>query len=126
MPTLLAPFGFSHFFVSSQIDSYSCDLKPQREGEKAEKERKERKKERKLEKKEKEKVWGSGAVESKKHRHKKRPKDDRNQEDQKGGGLQKKTKNELEKSSLTKEHGHPVGSQNSSDKALLAGPKDRS
>ncbi|XP_031276743.1 glutamic acid-rich protein-like [Pistacia vera] len=85
----------------------SCDLKLQREGEKAKKKRKERKKEKKLEKKEKEKVQGSEAVESKKHRHKKRHKDDRNQEDQKEGGLQKKTENELEKSILTEEHGHP-------------------
>ncbi|XP_031250430.1 uncharacterized protein LOC116108322 [Pistacia vera] len=61
---------------------------------------------------------GSGAVESKKHRHKKRHKDDKNQEDQKGGGLQKKVENELEKSRLTEEHGHPIRSQNSSDSTL--------
>ncbi|XP_031276744.1 uncharacterized protein LOC116135177 [Pistacia vera] len=93
-------------------------IKLQREGEKAKKKRKERKKEKKLEKKEKEKVQGSEAVESKKHRHKKRHKDDRNREDHKEGGLQKKIENEFEKSSLTEEHGHPVGSQNSSDNTL--------
>ncbi|KAK1586448.1 hypothetical protein Q3G72_002655 [Acer saccharum] len=98
-------------------------IKLQREGEKAKKEgKKDKKREKKQkDKKEKEKSRGNGEVESKQHRHKKRHRDERSQENEKGRDPQNKTKNEkeqLENSGLTEEHGHPVGSQNSSDSTL--------
>lgn len=100
-------------------------IKLQREGQKA---KKEKKKEKKQEKREKGKTRGGGDIESKKHSHKKRRKDERSKEDQKGGELQKRTENEteqIEKSSLTEERGHPVGSQTSSDSTLNSNKRQR-
>lgn len=100
-------------------------IKLQREGQKA---KKEKKKEKKQEKREKGKTRGGGDIESKKHSHKKRRKDERSKEDQKGGELQKRTENEteqIEKSSLTEERGHPVGSQTSSDSTLNSNKRQK-
>lgn len=100
-------------------------MKIQREEEKA---RKERKKEKKREKKEKEKARKNGEIDNKKQRHKKRHREERSQEDQKGGDPHKRRKYEtenLEKSSLTEEHGHPVGSQNSSDSTLNSNKRQK-
>ncbi|XP_059438236.1 uncharacterized protein LOC132171048 [Corylus avellana] len=104
-------------------------IKIQREEEKA---RKERKKEKKREKKEKEKAREkareTGKIDNKKHKHKKRHREERSQEDQKGGDPHKRRKYEtenLEKSSLTEEHGHPVGSQNSSDSTLNSNKRQK-
>lgn len=121
---LLACFEYS-YLSNSQIDGCSCDLKLQREGQKA---KKEKKKEKKREKREKGKTRGGGDIESKKHSHKKRRKDERSKEDQKGGELQKRTENEIEqieKSSLTEERGHPVGSQASSDSTLNSNKRQK-
>jgi hypothetical protein len=104
-------------------------LKIQREEEKAKKERKKEKKRVKKEKeKTREKAHENGEIDNKKHRHKKRPREERSQEDQKGGDPLKRRKYEtenLEKSSLTEEHGHPVGSQNSSDSTLNSNKRQK-
>lgn len=100
-------------------------MKIQRDEETA---RKERKKEKKREKKEKEKARENGEIDNKKHRHKKRHREERSQEDQKGGDPHKRRKYEtenLEKSSVTEEHGHPVGSQNSSDSTLNSNKRQK-
>ncbi|GAV64831.1 hypothetical protein CFOL_v3_08346 [Cephalotus follicularis] len=81
------------------------------------------KKESKIVKKREKKVEErkNGIAESKKHSHKRRHKDERSQGDQKGGDHQKRRENKtehFEKSSLTEEHGHPVGSQISTDSTL--------
>ncbi|XVF62212.1 hypothetical protein PTKIN_Ptkin08bG0199300 [Pterospermum kingtungense] len=105
-------------------------IKVQREEEKAKKDRKKEprgkkepreKKEKKREKKERDKARDNGEIESKKHGHKRRRKDERDQQDQNGGDHRKKRKNEVEafeKSTLTEEHGHAAGPQNSSDSTL--------
>ncbi|CAL2274084.1 unnamed protein product [Prunus armeniaca] len=113
--------------MSSKIDGYSCYLKLQREDGKA---KKEKKREKKREKKEK-KARENGELENKKHSHKKRHKDERHQEDEKGRDHGKKRKHEIEnldKSTLTEEHEHPVGSQNSSDSTVDSNkrPKQKS
>lgn len=113
--------------MSSEIDGYSCYLKLQREDGKA---KKEKKREKKREKKEK-KARENGELENKKHGHKKRHKDERHQEDEKGRDHGKKRKHEIEnldKSTLTEEHEHPVGSQNSSDSTVDSNkrPKQKS
>lgn len=113
--------------MSSKIDGYSCYLKLQREDGKAEKEKKREKKREKKEKKARE----NGELENKKHGHKKRHKDERHQEDEKGRDHGKKRKHEIEnldKSTLTEEHEHPVGSQNSSDSTVDSNkrPKQKS
>lgn len=75
--------------------------------------KKERRKE-KREKKEKEKTRKNGEIEHQKKSHKKRHRDNMSQEDQKGKYHQNSRKNDdqLERSSLTEEHGHPIGSEN--------------
>ncbi|KAB1199961.1 hypothetical protein CJ030_MR0G008879 [Morella rubra] len=93
-------------------------IKLQREEERA---RKERKKEKQREKKEKEKALKDGEIDHTRQRHKKRPREERRQKDRKGRDHQNEKKAEaenIEKSSLTEEHGHPVDSQNSSDSTL--------
>ncbi|KAK8673299.1 hypothetical protein V6N13_111645 [Hibiscus sabdariffa] len=103
-------------------------IKIKREEEKAKKERKKEKKEKKREKKERDKARDSGETETKKHGHKKRHKDERSQEGQKGGDRQKSKQNEVEcfeKSTLTEEHGHAVGPQNSSDSTLNSSKKQK-
>ncbi|ONH97142.1 hypothetical protein PRUPE_7G171900 [Prunus persica] len=102
-------------------------IKLQREDGKAEKEKKREKKREKKEKKARE----NGELENKKHGHKKRHKDERHQEDEKGRDHGKKRKHEIEnldKSTLTEEHEHPVGSQNSSDSTVDSNkrPKQKS
>ncbi|BBH08050.1 hypothetical protein Prudu_020135 [Prunus dulcis] len=92
--------------------------------------KKEKKREKKREKKEK-KARENGELENKKHGHKKRHKDERHQEDEKGRDHGKKRKHEIEnldKSTLTEEHEHPVGSQNSSDSTVDSNkrPKQKS
>ncbi|KAL5819092.1 hypothetical protein ACOSQ4_022934 [Xanthoceras sorbifolium] len=92
------------------------ERRPRKKGRKIKKREKKEK-----EKKEKDKSRGNGKVESKQLHHKKRHKEKRSQENKKRRHLQNKTKNEkeqLENSGLTKEHGHTVGSQNSSDSTL--------
>ncbi|XP_022740691.1 uncharacterized protein LOC111292527 [Durio zibethinus] len=99
-------------------------IKIQREEKKAKKERKKEKrekKEKKREKKDRDNVRDNGQIESKKQGHKKRHKDERSQDDKKGGDHHKRRDNEVEsfeKSTLTEEHGHAVGPQNSSDSTL--------
>ncbi|KAE8693474.1 hypothetical protein F3Y22_tig00110812pilonHSYRG00140 [Hibiscus syriacus] len=106
-------------------------IKLKREEEKAKKERKKEKKEKKEKKREKkeiDKAWHSGESKSKKHGHKKRHKDERSQEGQKGGDRQKSRQNEaecFEKSTLTEEHGHAAGPQNSSDSTLNSSKKQK-
>ncbi|XP_021815600.1 putative mediator of RNA polymerase II transcription subunit 26 [Prunus avium] len=99
-------------------------IKLQREDGKA---KKEKKREKKREKKEK-KARENGELENKKHGHKKRHKDERHQEDEKGRDYGKKRKHEtenLDKSSLTEEHEHPVGSQNSSDSTVNSNKRQK-
>lgn len=122
---------FSYVSVC-ETDNQTFFLKLQREREKAKKEsKKDRKKEKKREKKDKEKkdkekkekdkAKSHGDVESKKHSHKKKRKHERNEVDKIAGDLKKRAENEaeqLEKSSLTEEHGNPVGFQNSPDSTL--------
>ncbi|XP_038997588.1 uncharacterized protein LOC120122524 isoform X2 [Hibiscus syriacus] len=106
-------------------------IKIKREEEKAKKERKKEKKEKKekkREKKERDNALDSGETKSKKHGHKKRHKDERSQEGQKGGDYQKRRENEVEcyeKSTLTEEHGHGVGPQNSSDSTLNSSKRQK-
>ncbi|KAE8709490.1 hypothetical protein F3Y22_tig00110330pilonHSYRG00033 [Hibiscus syriacus] len=106
-------------------------IKIKREEEKAKKERKKEKKdkkEKKREKKERDKAPDIGETKSKKHGHKKRHKDERSQEAQKGGDYQKRRENEVEcyeKSTLTEEHGHAVGPQNSSDSTLNSSKRQK-
>ncbi|XVF15951.1 hypothetical protein REPUB_Repub09cG0200100 [Reevesia pubescens] len=110
-------------------DALIESIKIQREEEKAKKERKKEKKEKKRERKDKDKARRDrGEIESKKHGHKKRHKDERSQEDQKGGDHQKRRENEVEsfeKSTLTEEHGHAVGPQNSSDSTLNSNKRQK-
>ncbi|KAE8010651.1 hypothetical protein FH972_007004 [Carpinus fangiana] len=110
-------------------DALIDSIKIQREEEKAKKERKKEKKRVKKEKeKTREKAHGNGEIDNKKHRHKKRTREERSQEDQKGGDPLKRRKYEtdnLEKSSLTEEHGRPVGSQNSSDSTLNSNKRQK-
>ncbi|KAK6237295.1 hypothetical protein QUC31_002764 [Theobroma cacao] len=92
------------------------------EEEEAKKERKKEKRdeeEKRREKKERDKVRDSGEIESKKHGHKERHEDERSQEDQIGGDHQKRRENEIE------EHGHAVGSQNSSDSTLNSNKRQK-
>ncbi|KAK8607446.1 hypothetical protein V6N13_053181 [Hibiscus sabdariffa] len=106
-------------------------IKIKREEEKAKKDRKKEKKEKKekkREKKERDNARDSGETKSKKHGHKKRHKDERSQDGQKGGDHRKKRKNEVEcyeKSTLTEEHGHAVGPQNSSDSTLNSSKRQK-
>ncbi|KAH7566243.1 hypothetical protein JRO89_XS08G0123700 [Xanthoceras sorbifolium] len=105
--------------IFTLVISCSKEKKERRPRKKGRKIKKREKKEK--EKKEKDKSRGNGKVESKQLHHKKRHKDKRSQENKKRRHLQNKTKNEkeqLENSGLTKEHGHAVGSQNSSDSTL--------
>ncbi|KAK6922559.1 hypothetical protein RJ641_010863, partial [Dillenia turbinata] len=95
---------------SSGIKSDSGNLQLQKEAEKAKKERrKERKKEKREEKKRRR------DEENKKHGHEKGYKHERSHVDHKEGDLQKRKENEteqLEKSTLTEEHGQAFGSEN--------------
>lgn len=113
-------------------------IKLQREEKKAQTERreekkvkKERRKEKKREKKEKEKTRRNGEIEHQKKGHKKRRKDDLSQENKKVGNHQNSRKNEtdhFEKSTLTEEHGHPIGSENicySSDGSLNSNKRQK-
>ncbi|XP_022775439.1 vicilin-like seed storage protein At2g18540 isoform X2 [Durio zibethinus] len=118
-------------YVKNGIRDEALIKSIKREEEKAKKERKKEKrekKEKKREKKERDKARGSGEFESKKYGHNKRHKDERSQEDKIGGDHQKRRENEVEifeKSTLTEEHGHAVGPQNSSDSTLNSNKRQK-
>lgn len=98
-------------FLSSGIDeSSSGALKLQREKDKAKKEKKE-KKEKKKEKKEKSKSKDHGKSEDKKHGSEERGKDRRSQINQERVDHKKRKHEEIEqveRSSVTEEHGQPA------------------